>query len=85
MEDRPRPIHGRSPELWDALKAAGIVREDDHVRRVVIEIDADRAVTIYIEKYGDTRMFGILPVIGGRTEIVQVDRVPETVAEAEQI
>jgi len=83
---RPQRMHGRSQEIYDALRAAGIIREDDHVRRVIIDISADSAVLIYIERYADTRVLDILPVIGhGRAEIRWADKIPETVAEAEAV
>lgn len=85
-DPQPHRMHGRSPEVWEALKAAGIVREGDFVRRVIIDIDVAKAVTIYIERYPDSRMLELLPVIGsGRSEIRWADKVPETVAEAENI
>jgi hypothetical protein len=82
VTDRPQPVHGRSPELWNALKASGIVREGDRVRRVIIDIDVSKAVLIYIERFADTRVLEILPVIGhDRSEIVWSDSPDE---EAEQ-
>lgn len=76
-------MHGRSQQVWEALRESGIVREDDYVRRVIIDIDVTQAVTIYIERYADTRMLDILPVIGhGRSGIVWSDS-PATVAQAE--
>ena len=85
-ENRPHRLHGRSQEIYDALQAAGIIREDDHVRRVIIDIDAGSAVLIYIERFADTRVLEILPVIGhGHAEIRWADKIPETVAEAEAV
>jgi hypothetical protein len=85
-EGKPQRIHGRSEELWDALRDSGIVRDGDYVRRVIIDIDVRSAVTIYIERYADTRALEVLPVIGdGGAEIRWADKIPETVAEAEQI
>jgi len=84
--EKPLRMHGRSQEIYDALRLAGIIRPDDHVRRVIIDIDASSAVLIYIERYADTRVLDILPVIGyGRAEIRWADKIPETVAEAEAI
>lgn len=86
MGDPVKHIHGRSQEVFDALRAAGIIHEDDHVRRAIIDIDATKAVMIYVERYADTRVLEILPVIGhGRAEIRWADKIPETVAEAEAI
>lgn len=69
QEDRPHRMHGRSQELWDALKSAGLVREGDYVRRVIIDINADAAVVVHIERYADTRTLEILPVLGRGAEI----------------
>ena len=85
-DSRPQRVHGRSPELWDALRDAGIVREEDYARRVIIDISVTSAVTIYIERYADTRVLELLPVLGhDRAEIRWADKIPETVAEAEQV
>lgn len=84
-KDKPHRIHGRSEELWDALRDSGIVREDDYVRRVIIDIDVRSAVTIYIERYADTRALELLPVLGQGAEIRWADKIPETVAEAESV
>lgn len=83
-EVKPQRIHGRSQEIYDALTAAGIIREGDRVRRVIIDINVTDAVTVYIERYADTRVLELLPVIGhGRPEIRWADK-PED-AEAETI
>lgn len=84
-KDKPHRIHGRSEELWNALRDSGIVREDDYVRRVIIDIDVRSAVTIYIERYADTRALELLPVLGQGAEIRWADKIPETVAEAESV
>lgn len=79
-------MHGRSQVIYDALREAGIIHADDYVRRVIIDINVTDAVTLYIERYADTRVLELLPVIGsGRAEIRWADKVPETVAEAENI
>jgi hypothetical protein len=64
-ESRPRLLHGRSREIYDALCQAGIIREGDHVRRVIIDIDVSQPVVVYVEKYGDTRTLDLVPVLGG--------------------
>lgn len=84
-KDKPHRIHGRSEELWNALRDSGIVREDDYVRRVIIDIDVRSAVTIYIERYADTRALDLLPVLSDGAEIRWADKIPETVAEAESV
>lgn len=82
---KPQRMHGRSQQVFDALREAGIIHEGDYVRRVIIDIDVMQAVRIYVERYADTRVLEILPVIGhGRSEIIWSDS-PATVAEAEQV
>lgn len=64
-EGRPQRLHGRSPEIYDALRLAGIIREGDHVRRVIIDINVSDAVLVYIERYGDSRLLDfVVPVLG---------------------
>jgi hypothetical protein len=60
----PHRLHGRSQEVYDALRNAGIIHEGDHVRRVIIDIDVETAVVCYIERYPDSRMLDLLPVLG---------------------
>ena len=86
-EKKPHRMHGRSQEVHDALVACGIIHKDDFVRRVIIDIDVTRAVTLYVERFADSRMLDLLlPVIGNdHAEIRWADKTPETVAEAEQV
>ncbi len=64
--DRPKLLHWRNQDLYDALKEAGIIHEDDHVRRVVIDVCVGRAVVVHVERYGDDRL---LRVIRGMTGV----------------
>jgi hypothetical protein len=79
-DPKPQRIHGRSEELWNALRDSGIVRDDDYVRRVIIDIDVRSGVTIYIERFADTRMLEILPVIGHDRAEIRRSAKPETEA-----
>jgi hypothetical protein len=74
-DSRPSRIHGRSPEVWAALREAGVIREGDYVRRVIIDIDVTAAVTVYVERYGDSRVLDLIPVLG-RAEIQGVPAEP---------
>lgn len=64
----PHRLHGHAPEIYAALRAAGIIHEGDHVRRVIIDIDVNKAVICYIERYPDSRVLELIPVLGA-TEI----------------
>ena len=71
-EDRPKRMHWRNEDLWNALKEAGIIHDNDYVRRVVIDVCVGRAVVVHVERYGDDRL---LRVISGMTDVdVHCDR-----------
>lgn len=74
---RPRRLHGRSQEMFDALKQAGIIRDGDWVRRVIIDIDVDCAVIVYVERYGDTRLLDVVRTLDGtKIELREQERQP---------
>jgi hypothetical protein len=62
---RPLRMHGRDQRIYDALRDAGIIRENDYVRRVIIDIDVSAAPVIYIERYGDERLLEVLRTLDG--------------------
>lgn len=62
---RPLRMHGRDQRIWDMLRAAGIVREGDYVRRVIIDINVTDAVVVHIERYGDERLLELFRGLGG--------------------
>lgn len=64
-EDRPKRIHWRSQDLFDALKEAGIIHDGDYVRRVVIDVCVGRAVTVHVERYGDDRLLRVIKGMSG--------------------
>ena len=64
-EARPLRMHGRDQRIYDALRDAGIVHENDYVRRVIIDIDVTAAVTVHIERYGDERLLDVLRTLDG--------------------
>lgn len=63
--DRPQRMHGRSQEMFDALKAAGIIHDGDYVRRVIIDINVTAAVIVYVERYGDERLLDLVRTLDG--------------------
>lgn len=64
--DRPKRLHWKTQDLFDALKEAGIIHDEDYVRRVVIDVCVGRAVVVHVERYGDDRL---LRVISGMTGV----------------
>lgn len=69
---RPQRMHGRNPVLYEALKDAGIIRDGDYVRRVIIDICVEHAVVIYVERYGDERLLDLIRTMDG----IEVRGVP---------
>lgn len=68
---RYSPILGKN--LQKALMAAGIA--DEMTKRVTIDIPADGAVTVYIERVGDARMLDIVPAIAADPSL-KIERIP---------
>ena len=63
--DRPKRLHWRNQDLFDALKEAGIIHDDDYVRRVVIDVCVGRAVVVHVERYGDERLIRLVSGMAG--------------------
>ena len=62
---RPLRMHGRDQRIYGALTEAGIIRENDYVRRVIIDINVTHAVVIHIERYGDERLLDVVRTLDG--------------------
>jgi len=63
VADDPKRIHGL--KLIDALLDSGIIRRDDFVRRLVIDIPYDGAVVLHVERIGDSRLLAVVPTLAG--------------------
>ncbi len=61
--ERPKLIHSR--KMLAALTEAGIIRDGDHVRRVIIDINVELAVVVYVERYGDERLLDLVRTLDG--------------------
>jgi hypothetical protein len=68
-----RVIHGK--EFIDALLAAGVVDIEDKVSRVIIDARVDNVVVVYVERYGDERLYHLLPALS-RVEIKETEIEP---------
>jgi hypothetical protein len=62
---RPQRLHGRDQRIYDALRDAGIIRENGYVRRVIIDINVTNAVVIHVERYGDERLLDVIRTLDG--------------------
>jgi hypothetical protein len=56
-------MYGR--EMLSALTEAGVIRQGDYVRRVIIDIEMNSAVIMHIERYGDTRLLNLVRTLDG--------------------
>jgi hypothetical protein len=54
-----------SDEVYKALVAAGVLPEDERVRRVVIDLQGGCFPIIHVERYGDERMIKVLQTLEG--------------------
>jgi hypothetical protein len=48
-----------------ALVDAGVTREDDKIRRIVIDAKMNDVVVIHVERVGDTRLLDVMPTLAG--------------------
>lgn len=65
----------------DALIAAGVVRVEDHVRRVVIDVQVNQPARIYIDRYGGPKLADIMAALV--TDATIVDVMPPLVGRVE--
>lgn len=52
---QPQRIHGR--RFLEALKEAGVIRPEDYIQRVVIDVSLFDAVKIYVQRIGDENLY----------------------------
>lgn len=60
---RPRCIH--TNQFHQALIDAGVIRADEHYRRIVIDAQVNNAVKIYAERYADDRLLNVVMTLDG--------------------
>lgn len=58
MGERPKRI--TSDRFHRELVAAGVVRGDEAIRRIVIVAEAGDSVRMYVERFGDDRLVEVL-------------------------
>lgn len=54
-----------SDALFEALQAAGVLRPEDSVRRVVIDLKVGEVAVLHLERYGDERLLNLVPGLDG--------------------
>jgi hypothetical protein len=57
------PVHSR--KVLQALVDAGVIREEDKIRRVIIDLDVGEIAKMYVERFGDERLLGIAVNLNG--------------------
>lgn len=60
---RPKLVH--TEMFYRALVDAGVLREDETIKRIVIDADAGAAVVMYIERWADTRLLDVSMTLDG--------------------
>lgn len=63
MTTTPRKITSR--EFGQALATAGIVRDIENVRRIVIDAEAGELLRLYVEYFGDERWLNVALALDG--------------------
>jgi hypothetical protein len=62
-DERYGPIDAK--RFHEALVEFGFVHEDDRVRRIVIDVEANKVPKIYTERYGDSKVLKVLQTLRG--------------------
>jgi hypothetical protein len=75
---RPRII--TTAAFWRALVDAGVFREDETIRRVVIDAQAGEPVVMYVERWGDERLLQVATTLEG----IEISQVPAAPASKEE-
>jgi len=63
----PRLLVGH--EFGVALIAAGVIRRDERVTRIVIDAAVDEPVRLYVQRIGDERILDALELLQGTTQV----------------
>jgi hypothetical protein len=63
MSEPPRVI--TSDQFHSALVAAGVIRQDESYRKIVIVADYRQPVMLYAERFGDDRLLGVATTLDG--------------------
>jgi hypothetical protein len=66
----PKTITDR--QFHKALVDAGVIRADEWYRRIVIDVQIDSVVVMYLERFGDDRMLQVIQTLEG----VEIRGVP---------
>jgi hypothetical protein len=72
-EETPTANRITARGLHQALIDAGIIRRGEHVRRIVIDAEVDKAVTMHVERWADERLLDVVPILDG-VQIREVNR-----------
>lgn len=60
-------------KMLEALESAGLIRVEDRVRRVVIDLQIGHVAVIHVECIGDERLLNIVPGLDG-VQVVRESR-----------
>lgn len=60
-----RPLLLTASAFHQALVDAGVIRDGECIRRIVIDARAGAAVKIHVERFGDTRLLDVVRTLDG--------------------
>lgn len=60
---RPRVLTASG--LHQALVDAGVIRDGEMIRRIVIDAQESHPVIIHVERFGDERLLDVIPTLDG--------------------
>jgi hypothetical protein len=43
------------------MKAAGVLRDDEKARRLILDLELGKPAKVYVERVGDTRLMDLVP------------------------
>ena len=66
----PSPV--KADAVLNALAAAGILSDRDHIHRVVLDLRVGHVAQLYVERYGDDRLLDLVRTVDG----IEVRGVP---------
>jgi hypothetical protein len=73
------------PQIAKALEEAGVISDIDSILRIVIELDPAKLPEIHIQRVGDKRLLGIVPMLAGAQVIERAKAVRYWVQVADEL
>lgn len=83
---RARPHHRIMAEQYgQALAEAGLIANIDDVRRILVDVQQGRPLTVWVEYYADERWLDLMPGVGVTIRGTPEDATTERLEKARQV